>query len=51
MIYHNAIDAIRSAEFFAAKSNLAYALYSAGNGFIVRCLVHANGRELEIIKP
>lgn len=51
MIYHNAIDAIRSAEFFAAKSNLAYALYSAGSGFIVAQLVRSNGRELEIIKP
>lgn len=51
MIYNNAIDAIRSAELFAEKSKLAYALYAKGEGFIVTCLIHANGRELEIIKP
>lgn len=51
MIYQNAIDAIRSAEFFAAKSKLPYALYAKGKGFIVAQLAQANGLELEIIKP
>ncbi len=51
MLFNTAIDAIRSAEFFAEKSKLVYAIYAADNGFTVRQLTLANGSELEIIKP
>jgi|JI71714BRNA_FD_contig_21_7616252_length_1024_multi_5_in_0_out_0_3 hypothetical protein len=51
MLFNNAIDAIRGAEFFAEKSKLAYAIYAADTGFTVIQLTLANGSELEIIKP
>ncbi|MCY1440795.1 hypothetical protein D9M71_570820 [compost metagenome] len=51
MIFNNAIDAVRSAVFFAEKSKLTYAIYAFGSGFTIKPLTQANGLELEIIKP
>ncbi|SIQ99952.1 hypothetical protein [Aquipseudomonas alcaligenes] len=51
MFFSNALEAIRTAEFFALKSKLPYAIYSAGAGFVVQVLTQPTGAELETVRP
>ena len=51
MVFTNAVDAIRSAMFFAEHSRLVYAIYASGQNLTVKQLIQANGLELERIKP
>jgi hypothetical protein len=51
MFFHTALEAIRTAEFFALKSKLPYAIYTENAGFIVRLLTQPTGAELETFHP
>jgi len=51
MFFPSALEAIRTAEFFALKSNLPYAIYSARAGYLVLALTQRTGAELETFYP
>lgn len=51
MYFANALDAIRSGQFFAEHSNLVHAVYAEASGYIVKVMTQPTGLELEIIKP
>lgn len=51
MFFNDAFNAVRGCTLLAEENNVAYAIYALRRGFKVRKLIHANGMELEIIKP
>jgi hypothetical protein len=51
MFFNDAFNAVRGCTLLVEENNVAYAIYALRRGFKVKKLIHANGMELEIIKP